>query len=193
MRTWGLSKKDSKALSSSCVVVMARIAKPPFEPTRLPVRCNGSNGSWNESSKRRGRRWFEGRGQGPEQIQQTVHEPDVDYKALGHDVKMLFNELALPVKTELRKSGGASAYEDIFTMIACFNQYLVSVRRGWSTWQHSQNKKNGKISRTQSSKLGTTSYTQHSLEAEDAARERISLGMSFGMPASGFWSWSFCE
>jgi hypothetical protein len=38
------------------------------------------------------------------------------YEALGQAVKAMFVDLSIPVKNELRKSRGASAYEDVFTM-----------------------------------------------------------------------------
>jgi tellurite resistance protein/uncharacterized membrane protein YeaQ/YmgE (transglycosylase-associated protein family) len=50
------------------------------------------------------------------QKDQSVQVSESDYISLGHDVRILFTELAVPVKMELRKSGGASAYENIFEM-----------------------------------------------------------------------------
>ncbi len=49
----------------------------------------------------------------------TVRQAEVtpqNYEWLGLEVKAMFVDLSVPVKNELRKSRGASGYEDIFTM-----------------------------------------------------------------------------
>ena len=51
-------------------------------------------------------------------LRRSDHEPTVEspphYEALGQEVKAMFEALAVPIKDQLRKSRGATAYEAVF-------------------------------------------------------------------------------
>jgi hypothetical protein len=51
----------------------------------------------------------------PQNYEGLGQEVKENYEGLGQEVKGMFVDLATPVKNELRKSRGASAYDDIFT------------------------------------------------------------------------------